>query len=159
MIETIKCIRCGDCCKWNPCLFSQLKYGYAVLLTKRCPELIAHEDGTTSCKLIETEPKIREMLLDGECDKPFPENPLSFEKVLMEAMMQDSLVEQFNRLQGTNLNFIPKQSIGIVRLIDEATGFDDIKKLQSQNKPPELHAFASFVFETIWLPLIMEEIK
>jgi hypothetical protein len=90
------------------------------------------------------------------CEKPFPESSMTFQSVLIECMMKKELVEQFNRLRGFSLNFIPKQSSGIVRMVDEACGFDDIKKLQSQNKSEELHEFLAFVFDCIWMPIMMD---
>jgi len=157
--QVIQCTRCGDCCKTVPCLFSQKLFGYPVLLGLQCPALIIHKDNTTSCKLIKFCPNIAKEMLDTGCEKPFTENPMTFQSVLMECMMKKELVEQFNRLRGFSLNFIPKQSSGIVRMIDEACGFDDIKKLQAQNKPEELHEFIQFVFNCMWMPMMMEEFE
>jgi hypothetical protein len=98
-------------------------------------------------------------MLNTGCEKPFAENPMTFQSVLIECMTKKELVEQFNKFKGFSLNFIPKQSSSIVRMIDEACGFDDIKKLQSQNKSEELHEFIQFVFNCIWMPIIMEEFK
>lgn len=155
--KVIQCTRCGECCKTIPCLFSQQLFGYPVLLGLPCPALITHKDNTTSCKLIKFCPDIAKEMIDTGCEKPFPENPMTFQTVVIEAMLNKELVNQFNRLRGFSLNFTPKQSSGINKLIDEACGFDDIKKLQSQNKSEELHEFLTFIFESIWMPLMMEQ--
>ena len=157
--EITECTRCGECCRTNPCLPAQYTFGYPVLLGVKCPAFTTLSDGTTSCKWIEENPEMAELMVGTGCEKPFPEEPMDFQKVLIESMMNTNLVKEYNRLRGSSLNFIPQRRGGITALIDEATGYDDLAKLHHQNKPHELHDFIQFVFECIWLPLIMEANK
>jgi hypothetical protein len=153
-ITITKCTRCGDCCKESPCLFSQLAYGYPVLLGLTCPELETLPDGTTSCKLVQRDATAFNTMIGTGCEKPLTENPLTFKKVIVECLTNKELVEQFNRLRGTKLGIDSRAPI--VRMIDEATGFKR-DTMDERYKHDELRLFFEFVFDAIWLPMMIEE--
>ncbi len=151
--QTIQCTRCGDCCKEVPCLFSQLAYGYPILLGLPCPELETLPDGTTSCKLVQRDTVAFNTMIGTGCEKPLTENPLTFKKVVVECLTNKELVEQFNRLRGTKLEIDNRAPI--VRMIDEATGFKPTT-MDERYKYEELSLFLEFVFDAIWLPMMIE---
>lgn len=64
----VECKRCGECCLSTPCIFAQMRHNISKKNMISCPDLIKREDGY-SCKLIESDPIIASILLDGMCDK------------------------------------------------------------------------------------------
>ena len=75
---------------------------------------------------------------------------MTFQECLVECIEQDELVREFNRLSGTSLSFRDERK-PIERMIDDATGYP----YPFKNDPDEIHQFISFVFEFVWVPLVM----
>jgi hypothetical protein len=149
-----ECTRCGECCKTVPCIFAQIKYCITEFDGKPCPEL-HFEKGLAVCDWIEREDWMKEAMVGTGCDKPTGKAGMSFMFVVKECLMQKGFVEGFNRLLDCKLSVptIDKRS-PIVRMIDEATGYD---KVLDKKQSEYMQKFISFVYEVVWLPLIMEE--
>jgi hypothetical protein len=125
-----------------------------VLLGLVCPELETLTDGTTSCKLVQRDTTAFNTMIGTGCEKPLTENPLTFKKVVVECLSHDDLIKQFNRLRGTKVGIDNRAPI--VRMIDEATGFKPTT-MDERYKHDELRLFLEFVFDAIWLPMMIEE--
>jgi hypothetical protein len=76
---------------------------------------------------------------------------MNFNECLIECCKNTELVNQFNRLQGTNISFQDKR-VPIEKMIDETTGYDNPFK----NSHEDMMKFFDFVFEYVWLPLVYE---
>jgi hypothetical protein len=155
---TIKCTRCGECCKTVPCIFAQIKYCITKFDNKPCPEL-RYENGLAVCDWIEREDWMKEAMIGTGCDKPFPaisKNSMTFMGVVKECLMQKDFVDGFNHLLDCKLvtPFTIDKRPPIVRMIDEATGYD---KALDKKQSEYMQKFIGFVYEVVWLPLIMEE--
>ena len=72
---------------------------------------------------------------------------MNFSEIAIECIGNSELVKNFNRLTGCNIGV--DKRVPIEKMIDEATGyqwgFEDMEK------------FIAFVFDCIWLSLIIKE--
>ena len=75
-----------------------------------------------------------------------------FEAVLRECIKHPDLIKQFNRLNGTHLGEDKRPPI--VMMIDKQTGYQDVLDKRDME---EFKQFADFVFQYIYLPLLMKE--
>lgn len=72
---------------------------------------------------------------------------MNFEECLMECASQPELVQQFNRLTGSNLG---EKRSPIDIMVDNATGYENIVAAQ-QNE--QCARFVEFVYNCVWLRL------
>ena len=80
---------------------------------------------------------------------------MTFEDVIIECCMRKDFVKQYDRLKGSNLSriLLADTRPPIVRMIDEATGYD--KELDKKTHE-EMGEFIAFIFDTVWLRLVPE---
>jgi len=102
---------------------------------------------------------MKEAMVGTGCDKvEISENSMTFMGVVKECLVAEGFVEQFNRLLDcklvTPLTLSKGRRSPIVRMIDEATGYD---KVLDAKQSEYMRKFISFVYEVVWLPLVMEE--
>lgn len=71
---------------------------------------------------------------------------MTFEEVVYICLLEKELIKQFNRLYNHKLS-VPRSPITIQ--IDNACGYDPNHEAMND--------FFSFVFQYIWLPLVMKE--
>ena len=77
---------------------------------------------------------------------------MTFEEVVLECVGNKKLVKEFNRLLGTHINEDNRSPIHL--MIDKTTGYqEEIDK----KKDKELRQFFAFVFNCIYLPLVIGE--
>jgi hypothetical protein len=83
------------------------------------------------------------------------ESKMTFEEVVIECCQRRELIQQFDRLQGSNVSriLLPDTRPPIVRMIDEATGYD--KHLDEQAHK-DMQLFIAFIFEFIFLPVLFD---
>lgn len=76
---------------------------------------------------------------------------MTFNDCLLESLQHKELIKEFDRLNNTNVMqiFYDKRT-PIIRMIDEATGFDKAQKPQLSK---DLMEFIWFVYEYIWMGL------
>ncbi len=79
---------------------------------------------------------------------------LSFEEALKESIKQPEMIREFNRLSGTHIG--EDSRAPIVKMVDEVSGY---QKVLDEKAREEFHAFANFIYEFIYLPVIMAELK
>ena len=77
---------------------------------------------------------------------------VNFQEVLVECAMRKEFISSYNRLEGSRLCFDDNRK-PIEILIDKATGYP----YPFKNNPKEIQDFISFVFQFVWLPLILEK--
>ena len=76
---------------------------------------------------------------------------MTFEDIALECIKTPELIKKFNRLTGCKLGVDTRSIITI--MIDKATGYQDEIDKQEEK---EMFRFLDFVFEAVWLPLIIE---
>jgi hypothetical protein len=78
---------------------------------------------------------------------------MTFEDVIIECCMRENFVKEYDRLRGSNLSriLLANTRPPIIRMIDEATGFD---KELDKKAHDEMGNFITFIFEYVWLPLL-----
>jgi hypothetical protein len=148
---TIKCTCCGECCKTVPCIFAQMRFGIDEWNVKPCPEF-KEENGVATCSWIERDPWMQHNFLGTGCEKPVyakkPEGTMSLLDVVKECASHKDFVEGFNRL--TNCHFLEDSRSPIVRMVDEATGYET-RLIDEQVYYMQI--FILFVYETVWTRL------
>ena len=77
-----------------------------------------------------------------------------FEAVLRECIKHPDLIKQYNRLNGTHLGEDTRKPI--VQMVDKASGYQEVLDKRGME---EFKGFADFVFQCIYLPLLMKENK
>ena len=83
--------------------------------------------------------------------------PVDFECCLKEACKYGDLVAQFDRLTGRHVTRVLYDTRPpIVRMVDEATGFQKVLDKEAQQ---DMRAFIAFVFEYIWLSYLADVLK
>jgi hypothetical protein len=76
---------------------------------------------------------------------------MSFDDVVLECCQNKELIAQFNRLTGRHvLANLYDTRPPIVKMIDEATGYD---KVLEDKGHEDMQAFISFIYECIWCRL------
>jgi hypothetical protein len=82
---------------------------------------------------------------------------MTFEEVVLECCRTPDLIKAYDRLQGSNLSRVLIPQIDtrppIVKMIDEATGYDKVRTNIDEQFHKEFQGFISFCFECVWLPL------
>ena len=82
---------------------------------------------------------------------------MTFEECLRECLMNQELVKEFDRLQGTHLMSLVRDTRApIVRMIDKATGYQEVLDRQHHE---DMQKFITFAYEYIWSRLAIEMIK
>ena len=84
---------------------------------------------------------------------------LTFQDCVLECCQNPQLIKEYDRLQGSNLARIlcpePDTRSPIVRMIDEATGYDKILKTNlDEQAHKEMQEFIGFCFDCVWLPFL-----
>lgn len=76
---------------------------------------------------------------------------MTFQDCLLESLKNKELIKQFDRLSGTNvMQIFYDNRAPIIRMIDEATGYD---KVIDQKLQKDLMDFIWFVYDCIWMRL------
>ncbi len=76
---------------------------------------------------------------------------MTFNDCLLESLEHKELIKEFDRLNGTKvMQIFYDNRPPIVRMIDEATGFDKVQKLELGK---DLMEFIWFVYDCIWMRL------
>jgi len=83
---------------------------------------------------------------------------MTFNDCVLECCKTPELIKEYDRLQGSNLSKVlipqPDTRPPIVRMIDEATGYDKVRTNLDETAHKEMQEFIGFIFDCVWIPLL-----
>jgi hypothetical protein len=83
---------------------------------------------------------------------------MNFNDCVLECCRTPKFIKEYDRLQGSNLTKVlipqPDTRPPIVRMIDEATGYDKVRTNLDEQAHKEMQEFIGFIFDCVWIPLL-----